>query len=88
MYVLQNALRVDGSKHAVRDAALVATVALLALCAAGCQDDGERKPAARNTPRETALPGDTRPNLLVITLDTARADHLGCYGAAAARTPH
>jgi arylsulfatase A-like enzyme/Tfp pilus assembly protein PilF len=28
-----------------------------------------------------------RPNLLLITLDTTRADRLGCYGHAAARTP-
>ena len=28
-----------------------------------------------------------RPNLLLITLDTTRADHLGCYGYAAAKTP-
>ncbi|MFQ5739696.1 MAG: sulfatase-like hydrolase/transferase [Acidobacteriota bacterium] len=28
-----------------------------------------------------------RPNLLLVTIDTIRADHLGCYGYAAARTP-
>jgi choline-sulfatase len=28
-----------------------------------------------------------RPNLVLITLDTVRADHLGCYGDAAAETP-
>ncbi len=28
-----------------------------------------------------------RPNVLLITLDTVRADHLGCYGSATARTP-
>jgi arylsulfatase A-like enzyme/Tfp pilus assembly protein PilF len=28
------------------------------------------------------------PNVLFITIDTLRADHLGCYGFAAARTPH
>jgi choline-sulfatase len=28
-----------------------------------------------------------RPNILLITLDTTRADHLGAYGDAAARTP-
>ncbi|MCG3178734.1 MAG: Photosystem I assembly protein Ycf3 [Phycisphaerae bacterium] len=28
-----------------------------------------------------------RPNVLLITLDTTRADRLGCYGHAAARTP-
>lgn len=28
-----------------------------------------------------------RPNILLITVDTLRADHLGCYGATAVRTP-
>src|SRR6266566_6064176 len=28
-----------------------------------------------------------RPNILLVTLDTTRADHLGAYGNAAARTP-
>ena len=29
-----------------------------------------------------------RPNILLITLDTTRADRLGCYGYAEAATPH
>src|SRR5262245_21468946 len=28
-----------------------------------------------------------RPNVLLVTLDTTRADRLGCYGYSAARTP-
>ena len=31
--------------------------------------------------------GVEKPNVLLITLDTTRADHLGCYGYAGARTP-
>src|SRR5256885_14264480 len=31
--------------------------------------------------------GDARPTLLLITLDTTRADRLGCYGYASALTP-
>lgn len=34
------------------------------------------------------LPGDASYNILLITLDTTRADHLGCYGYQAARTPN
>src|SRR5690348_4128953 len=30
---------------------------------------------------------DRRPNVLVITIDTLRADHVGSYGYAAAQTP-
>ncbi|NOT32006.1 MAG: sulfatase-like hydrolase/transferase [Planctomycetes bacterium] len=36
--------------------------------------------------KSTALEA-SRPNLLLITLDTTRADRLGCYGYAAAKTP-
>jgi choline-sulfatase len=31
--------------------------------------------------------GIDRPNVLLVTLDTTRADHLGCYGYAAGHTP-
>ncbi|PMP96789.1 MAG: hypothetical protein C0168_01305, partial [Candidatus Aminicenantes bacterium] len=34
------------------------------------------------------LKGASSFNLLLITLDTTRADHLGCYGYAGARTPN
>src|SRR5437867_13236697 len=37
-----------------------------------------------------APPADTpaaRPTVLLVTIDTLRADHLGCYGHAAAATP-
>ena len=36
-------------------------------------------------PRKTSL---RHANVLLITLDTTRADHIGCYGYAAARTPN
>jgi len=29
----------------------------------------------------------SRPNVLLVTIDTLRADHLGCYGHAGAATP-
>jgi arylsulfatase A-like enzyme len=38
-----------------------------------------------NAADENASP---RPNILLITMDTLRRDHLGCYGYAGARTPH
>jgi arylsulfatase A-like enzyme/Tfp pilus assembly protein PilF len=34
-----------------------------------------------------APPGSSRLNVLLVTLDTTRADHIGCYGHASARTP-
>jgi arylsulfatase A-like enzyme len=33
-------------------------------------------------------PRSTRPNVILITLDTVRADHLGCYGYALPTTPN
>ena len=32
--------------------------------------------------------GTARPNVVLITLDTTRADHLGCYGYSQATTPN
>src|SRR5262245_22952245 len=37
--------------------------------------------------RSWSRQGIHRPNVLLVTLDTTRADHLGCYGYAPARTP-
>jgi len=34
------------------------------------------------------LPGAPSYNILLVTLDTTRADHLGCYGYPPAKTPH
>jgi arylsulfatase A-like enzyme/Tfp pilus assembly protein PilF len=60
-------------------ARLAATAAILLLAAAAYwlwrHSSGPRVPAERL-------------NLLLVTLDTTRADHLGCYGDAAARTRH
>jgi arylsulfatase A-like enzyme len=52
----------------------LAVLALLALAAAGC-DRG-----APDGSRNAEAPGGERPNVLLVTLDTTRADHLGCYG--------
>jgi arylsulfatase A-like enzyme/Tfp pilus assembly protein PilF len=35
-----------------------------------------------------ACSGDDRPNVLLVTLDTTRADHLGCYGYEPPTTPN
>ncbi len=43
--------------------------------------------AAARSPQEVAGGTTARPNLLLVTIDTTRADHLGCYGDRDARTP-
>src|SRR5262249_22821071 len=57
------------------DSAPVRCALLLALLAAGCA-------------RGQAPPGPSRPgSVLLVTVDTLRADRVGAYGDAAARTP-
>jgi arylsulfatase A-like enzyme/tetratricopeptide (TPR) repeat protein len=60
-----------------------------ALAAAAVAWTVRRAPAAsRDVVRRLwAAQGVDRPNVLLITLDTTRADRLGCYGYAEARTP-
>jgi len=52
-------------------------VALLAWLLAGALPGGEAAPA----------PGEARPNVILITIDTLRADHLGVYGYNEIQTP-
>ncbi|TMA47477.1 MAG: hypothetical protein E6J76_15590, partial [Deltaproteobacteria bacterium] len=51
-------------------------IALALVLAGGCR------------PTCTPPPGDARPNVVLVTVDTLRADHLGCYGSPVVRTPH
>lgn len=56
----------------------MALCASLVLCFAGCHQQEPAPPAS--APRDA--------NVLLITLDTTRADHLSCYGPHGAKTPH
>ena len=47
-----------------------------------------RPPARRRSRRPVAGVANDRPNVLLVTLDTTRADHLGCYGYARPTSPH
>jgi arylsulfatase A-like enzyme/tetratricopeptide (TPR) repeat protein len=73
----------ESPKHGLRyrssgTALAVAVSAGLLLWLGGCR---HRQPEAA-----TAAPRDA--NVLLITLDTTRADHLSCYSPRGARTPH
>jgi arylsulfatase A-like enzyme/Flp pilus assembly protein TadD len=59
--------------------------ALVVLC--GCLNAAGQ--AAKLSRPRTAPPHApaAQPNVLLITIDTLRADHVGCYGAAAVKTP-
>ena len=60
---------------------LQASLLLLALVCAGCSQPQQQSPA----PTPAAVQAR---NLVLITIDTLRADRVGAYGYARARTPH
>jgi choline-sulfatase len=62
----------------------VIAVVLLSLLAAGCR--GQAPPSPTSTSSGAAAPPAAR-NLVIITIDTLRADHVGAYGYGPARTP-
>src|SRR5262249_46362518 len=59
---------------------LIAFTLVAASLTAAASAQAARKPAApvRSTPR---------PNVVLITIDTLRADHVGCYGSQTVKTP-
>ncbi|MCK7481502.1 MAG: sulfatase-like hydrolase/transferase [Candidatus Moduliflexus flocculans] len=61
-------------------------VAAAALLAAVCLAAAGYLVLRRGTGR-TAQPAADSLNVLLVTLDTTRADRLGCYGYAGAKTP-
>lgn len=75
-----------GALAATALAPAVLTLTVLALGGlVACSD-----PAPKDDPTETTAPAESasvRPNLLLITVDTLRADRLGIYGHTGAETP-
>jgi arylsulfatase A-like enzyme/Tfp pilus assembly protein PilF len=67
-------------RRASRLLALLGTLGIAGIIALAC-----RGPLREATP--AGAPAGGRRNLLLVTLDTVRADHLGAYGDAAAETP-
>ena len=73
-------------------ALLLAVVVLLAGGRTACGQDAAAKPAQAKTQPGVARPRITRsdvkgPSVILITIDTLRADHVGCYGAQMVKTP-
>jgi len=70
---------------------LAFSLALLITVAIGRAAPAQSAPA--NTPQTKLHAGSTlrsqatRPNVILITIDTLRADHVGCYGAQSVKTP-
>ncbi len=67
--------------------ALVLLVAVAAAAAALVHMARQRSDPASILQRAWTRAGVAKPNVILITLDTTRADHLGSYGDADARTP-
>lgn len=61
-----------------------AVCAMIPLTLAGCNGGTEQSASARS---RTAAAPPAKPDLLLITVDTVRPDHLRCYGATRAHTP-
>src|ERR1700687_3355567 len=66
--------------------------AVVIILAAGCTAFGQAAPTrpmqAKALPRSSIRQSSvTRPSVILITIDTLRADHVGCYGAQSVKTP-
>src|SRR5690349_6657676 len=75
--------RARDSLHAMRSGTAIAL--LTTSCALLCGACGDDAPTSTPSPSGASA---RRPNVVVISLDTTRADRLGCYGHAAAITPN
>src|SRR4051812_44434632 len=73
------AFEIDGFPLSTARRDLPLAVLLAASAVAGC--------GRRSAPVAVPAPSGSRPNVLLVTIDTLRADHVGCYGAAGAMTP-
>ncbi|MFH1418787.1 MAG: sulfatase-like hydrolase/transferase [Planctomycetota bacterium] len=62
-------------------------VAVMLVGLGGCRRDSDE---SGNAPAgsQSALKRGRSPNVLLISMDTTRADYLGCYGNTTVRTPH
>jgi choline-sulfatase len=73
------------------------TLTVVIFFVAGCTGFGQTTPNQPGKKKPQAAPGGTRPgvaqsnvgkpSVILITIDTLRADHVGCYGAQAVKTP-
>ncbi|MGC1788606.1 MAG: sulfatase-like hydrolase/transferase [Terriglobales bacterium] len=67
----------------------LAAVMMLAAAVTGFGQSTPTKPAPANPHPKTGIrqSAPNRPSVILITIDTVRADHVGCYGAQMVKTP-
>jgi len=67
---------------------LMRALLIASLVGAGCQEEPASIPAGSGTPSAPSLSARAAPmNVVIITMDTVRADALGAYGQALPTTP-
>src|ERR1700741_609242 len=67
---------------------LFCRVALVSVCCSGVLISRPAESAAQAARPSAEAAVAPRPNVVVITIDTLRADHLGCYGYTHVETPN
>jgi arylsulfatase A-like enzyme/Tfp pilus assembly protein PilF len=67
---------------------LLAAAGLVAAAVVGAVFLGQRRSPADTVGRLWTRQGTAKPNVILVTLDTTRADHLGCYGYGSVKTPN
>ena len=70
---------VQGDNWIIHLVAPFVVALLMATIATGQTDRGNQK--------RPVVVGSRKPNVVLITIDTLRADHVGCYGAQNVKTP-
>ncbi|NTV81603.1 MAG: sulfatase-like hydrolase/transferase, partial [Candidatus Aminicenantes bacterium] len=70
-----------------RIAGILAVAGIVVAAALGWLLLGPGRPVPDKVRGLWAGKGTAKPNVILVTLDTTRADHLGCYGSSAVRTP-
>ena len=97
--MLSGSRRRRGAGAACRSLGILASVGVAFVLAAGACSGGDPDDSGRSAREEGSSTGEAStaaaaqalragPNLLLVTLDTLRADHLGVYGYDAIETPN
>ncbi|MBN2715667.1 MAG: sulfatase, partial [Deltaproteobacteria bacterium] len=72
----------------LRCVACALSVALLVVAAGACRENASPEKHQKSAPPPVEISPPLPSNILVITTDTTRADHLGCYGHKGIQTPN
>ena len=66
---------------------VMAAVLVVVLASCSKKEDTPQAPAPATPAPRVAIPAPAKPNLVLITMEATRADHLGCYDDSQAKTP-